>query len=266
MHDLTVDEKSSGLRLLTFIKNNSPLSTKSLRWLIEHNRCRVNGTTERFTSVKVAVGDRITLDDEIPEAKVSILFEDDTLIAIDKPAWIASEELLKEYFLVHRLDRDTTGVLLFAKNRAVKAAMENLFRQRSIEKSYVAIVHGTPREKEKVIDMPMIRLNSKPGETTWGIDKRGVHAETRYFVERSGKHYSKLLVFPKTGRTHQIRVHLAAVGHAVLGDCKYGTRKTRHFRPLLHALSVSFVHPQTKVSLTITSPLPEDIVEALKCL
>ncbi len=263
MNKWTIASVDSGKRLLAFAKQKlgDDFTTKDLRWSIEHHRCRFNRKVERFCSRRLSVGDRIEI---YPLKKLffqfeadRVLFEDELLLAYNKPAGIASPDLAKllELYLVHRLDRDTTGVMLFAKDREGQKELENLFRLRKIEKSYLAWVVGTPKEKSGVIDAPVAKIGQKEGEVTWGVadNEKGLEAKTEWVLEKPGKEASLIRCFPHTGRTHQIRVHLSHIGLPVVGDVRYGSREAcKTFRPLLHAEKVR-VNGQE-----ILAPLPKD--------
>lgn len=256
-------------RLLTFVKKKiNKLTTKELRWAIEHNRCQVNGLVERFASHRLKKGDRVVIWTEKSQPfkrnPARILYEDDSLLLYNKPASIDSLSLSKQLnaHLVHRLDRDTTGVLLLAKNMLLKKSLEHLFRKRTIQKHYLAIVEGNPQKTEGTIEKFLAPVKKREGAVVWGIVSRprGVWSKTAWRLEAQGKKSALLSCFPYTGRTHQLRVHLKGVGHPILGDVEYGgfNQPAKLFRPLLHAYELIFIHPQTKKKLTITAPLPSD--------
>lgn len=232
--------------LLSEIKSrfSNCYTVKDLRWTIEHNRCWVNDEVERFASRKLCRGDKISI---FPQKrprfvceKERILFEDDDLFVYNKPPLISSEALseLIGLPLVHRLDRDTSGVLLFPKNHRTKQTLEDLFRKRKIEKEYLAVVEGFPQKEGEIVKP----VKGKWAKTEW---KR---------LAIKGKR-ALLQCKPITGRTHQIRIHLKAIGHPIAGDYDYGTRRgnLKIFRPLLHAKRVKFD------SKEFSAPVPEDL-------
>lgn len=267
---------NSQARLLPFVRKQLPsFSIKDVRWSIEHHRCLVNKRVERFCSKRLNSGDIVELSPvERPQFMVDparILFDDETLFVYDKPANFTSEELssLLGFSLVHRLDRDTTGVILFAKTKQMQTHLETLFADRKIEKSYLAIVLGTPKQSEGTIEKPIGKLKEKEGEGLWGIvpPPKGKYAKTKWIVERTAKDFSLIRCTPVTGRTHQIKIHLSAIGLPILGDLRYGTRKASHlkfFRPLLHAQKLSFSHPITSKQLVFTAPLPDDLTAVIE--
>ena len=224
-----------------------------------------------------------------------MLLEDDWLIALDKPAGVAVhggsgvsfgviEQLrrarpeAKFLELVHRLDRDTSGILLVARRRAALTALQEQFRERATGKTYLALVVGTWPEKLKVIDAPLHKYLQPDGErrvrTTTADDPDGMRAIT--LVKRRGvlaaRHaqglpaMSLLEVTIKTGRTHQIRVHLASQGHAIAGDEKYGDfdlnkrlKKLGLPRMFLHAWRLQFDHPVTGERVQLQAELPAEL-------
>lgn len=198
--------------------------------------------------------------------KERILYEDDGLLIYNKPPFICSPSLASflKLFLVHRLDRDTTGVLILAKNPAAQAAMEKLFKQRKIEKEYHAIVKGFFPEK-KVVEGEMALLKRREGAVLWGLlpsRARGLWSKTSFKRLSSGKELAYLSCHPITGRTHQIRVHLKSLGSPILGDVEYGGRVQPEgvFRPLLHSSQISFIHPIKNRRIEVEAPLPEDLL------
>lgn len=275
----TVSKEESGLKLVAFLKQKlNDYSSRQLKSLLESNLCTINGVTERFGSIAVYAGDRIAL---VVEAKLlknkaqaalqkeRILYEDDVLLAYDKPAAIASEEIKSPYHLVHRLDRDTTGVLLFAKTKAAFDALVALFRGHQIKKTYYAIVEGVPKEKRGTVDNFLGKKHLYQGQTIWGSvpSDKGLRAVTDWEVDKSGRQAALIRCFPKSGRTHQLRVHLSEMGHPILGDFQYCRRFISTYQParcLLHAAVLSFPHPITHKTTTITSLIPEDFSAACK--
>jgi len=265
----TVLSEDSGVRLLSFVRKHAPaiFSTKDLRFAIEHHKCSLNKKVERFCSKKLQKGDvvEITLEHKpvFTFDPTRLLYEDDSFLVYDKPPQISSPDLasLLKLLLVHRLDRDTTGVLLLAKQKSMQKGLEELFRARTIEKSYVAIVTGRLPTPKGVIEKPIGKLSEREGEGLWGIvpPPRGAAAKTFWEVESTSSHFSYVRCKPVTGRTHQIRVHLSHLGCPIVGDLRYGKREAPlSFRPLLHASTLAFEHPLTKEKMFFEAPLPED--------
>ncbi|MFN0096947.1 MAG: RluA family pseudouridine synthase [Dehalococcoidia bacterium] len=248
----------------------------------------LNGLVVR-KSARVELGDELTLTLDLSPAHpapvefdIPVLYEDESLLAIDKPArlavhgapgdttpsvagWFAARMgdaltgFESEYpGVVHRLDKDTTGVLLLAKTPAAQAALSSAFEQRAAHKAYVAVCDGVPARREAVIDAPIARHPAD--RTRMGIVRHGRASRTHYEVLAQADEHAFVLVTPETGRTHQIRVHLAAVGIPVTFDAVYG--KAGAGRQLLHAWRLEIPHPDGGV-LTVTAPLPAEIVAFL---
>ncbi len=267
------------------------LSRARIQRLIADGLVQVNGGVVR-KSVQVSAGDRLDLVIPLVQhASVAasldlpILYEDDQLVVIDKPAGLAvhggpgdTSATVATWFvqhypaeaakfdaarpgIVHRLDKDTTGVLILAKTPAAEAALSLSFANRATDKQYVAVCDGVPARDRAVVEADIGR---HPGDRTrMAISRRGRSARTDYTVLASGRDHSLLLVHPVTGRTHQIRVHLAAVGVPVSCDRIYG--KAGATRQLLHAWRLSVPHPAGG-SLTVTAPLPADMLEAVHAM
>lgn len=253
----------SGNRLLAFLRDHltTKLTTKKLRWLIEHHRCKVNGKIERFCSYKVKKGDRVELILDLPEPahvdKKAILFEDDHYLFYNKPPQLASNELAKQLkcFLVHRLDRDTTGVMVFAKTKAAKERIEKLFRLREVNKTYLAYVSPPPQKMEGIITIRLTKKAIREGVSEAICDPEGKEAITQWKVIKVEGERALVELHPKTGRMHQLRAHLSAIGSPIVGDVVYGDRRQEALRPLLHASELKFEH------YAVSAPLPADFHE-----
>jgi len=209
----------------------------------------------------------------------TIIYEDDYILALNKPAGMDVEMLqawVKDNFkfaisnsyelrngLVHRLDKPTSGIILFAKTEDVFYAIQKQFADRTTEKVYEALVHGKVIPEEGTINAKIGRLPWK--RINFGVIESGREALTNYKVTASNGEYSLLELYPKTGRTHQLRVHLKHIGNLVVGDQKYAPRKIakadliKFGRLMLHAKSIKFVHPATKEKITLVAPLPNDL-------
>lgn len=270
----------AGIRLSHFIqKRVTPLSLARLKQALEHNRCLINGTIERFASTKVKPGDMVSFI-AYKEALAHtfeadrVLFEDDHLLIYNKPAGLTSEtdglpSLFPDYHLVHRLDRDTTGVMLFAKSPEIHKKISELFKELEVKKEYLAIVDRLPKISSGVVENSLGKIGWYEGQTIWGEVKKGAYAKTEWRMEKRLKRAALVRCFPLTGRTHQIRVHLCGIGHPILGDAQYSRSFACPYLPmrtLLHATQVSFVHPVTQQELTIKAPLPADFLKALQLL
>ena len=253
-------------------KLSSKGSGRAIKQALERGACSLNGRIERFGSLRVQAGDRITffLPKLVSALKPSplvfpLLFEDDHLLFFQKPSGeIVEEKSIRErlgqtVFLVHRLDRATSGVIVVAKTRSMQSLMEGLFRKRCVEKVYFAVVLGALREKQGVIRNFLAKKTCYDGQAIWGSCKKGVCAITYWYRMVSGSGWTLLQCVPKTGRTHQLRAHARSLGHPILGDVQYGRSYpniAQSDRLLLHAYSLAFSHPITKKPIHVVSPLP----------
>jgi 23S rRNA pseudouridine1911/1915/1917 synthase len=166
--------------------------------------------------------------------------------------------------IVHRLDRDTSGVILVAKNDAAHRSLARQLKDRTVEKTYVALVEGTPKPAEGVIDAPIGRDPRRRERMSVIAGAR--EAVTAYRVIDRFAGYALVEARPRTGRTHQIRVHLAAIGHPIAGDRVYGKRTPLVERQFLHALRIAFDHPRSGERVTLEAPIAPDLEEALRKL
>ena len=214
---------------------------------------------------------------------IPIIYEDDDLVVIDKPAGILVHPVKNEkntlldflkikypnIKLVHRLDRDTSGLMIVAKNEETYEWLKSQFLNRQIKKKYLALIHGTLKDKKGIIAKSISKSRKRGGsQTTTPIGKRR-EAITRYNVIKEYPNYSLLEVFPETGRTHQIRVHLASIGHPITGDEKYKFKRQPKIeglnRQFLHASYLNFQLPNGKM-LELSSKLPEELDKILEKL
>ena len=199
-------------------------------------------------------------------AALNILYEDDALLFVNKPAGIvvqrgydADEPVLLEIamqhaqplFLMQRLDRGTSGVMFFSKLASINANLTRQFEQKRIRKRYVAICEGELGERQ-TIDAPLIRI----GPISFGVGDGGKRAVTIVTPLRATPRGSLIAIDLMTGRTHQIRVHLAAIGHPLAGDWLYGQRNEA--RPMLHARELSMTHPLRNEPLRVATAVPDD--------
>ena len=227
-----------------------------------------------------------------------IIYEDQALLVVDKPSgWIVNEAdtttsqpVLQTWLksldyplaksreersgIVHRLDKETSGVLLVAKTKEAFESLQEQFKSRMVQKTYTALVHGRVEPSEGEIEVPVGRLPWR--RDRFGVLPGGRESKTSYklegYYQREAQKYSLIKAFPKTGRTHQIRVHLKYIKHPVVGDEFYAGRKTarqeRKWCPrlFLHASEIKFVHPKDGRSLSFESSLPSDLTSVLKSL
>jgi RluA family pseudouridine synthase len=281
-----VSLEQSHCKLLLFLTDSlqNQYSARAVKKMIESNRCRINGRVERLASTPVMVGDEIDL--VLEEKKLHILsfessriiYEDQALLIYNKPAGITCDEsgmikIFKAYapelFLIHRLDRNTTGILLFAKTQVILQEMIRQFKCFQVQKSYLAIVQGKLAKPQGKIENFLSKKISYEGQTIWGKDSHGLYACTDWKELKKGKQVSLVNCFPRTGRTHQIRVHMSEMGHPIVGDFQYGAKPMNHYHPvryLLHAEKIGFYHPISQEFVSFVSPLPLDFSDAMKKL
>lgn len=262
--------------LAQFLASRLSESGKSVRRKLEARLCRVNGQVERFGSRRLSRGDRLeiaphwkkTREKEEASLLQTILYEDDDLLFVDKPAGVvcdAGKRLPRGLLWVHRLDRETTGALAIAKRKEVQEALFSLFAERTVEKEYRALVDGVLTREEGVIESSLVRKRGYAGQTIWGSSPHGREKSvTRFRCLAKGKNASWVACFPETGRTHQIRVHLAEMGHPILGDRQYAASFRCPFfaeRILLHAGRLAFCYKGKEYD--IRSPVPKDMEQAV---
>ncbi len=221
---------------------------------------------------------------------MKIIHGDDYLIVLDKPAGLSVlpdgwekdsqylvrllEERYGKIYVVHRLDKITSGVMVFARDAETHRALNIQFENHEAQKTYHAIVEGNPKWEEKVAKHPL-RANVGHKHRTMVDDKRGKPSETRFRVikryqartEQGRSEAALLEAKPMTGRTHQIRVHAYALGHPLVEDVLYGSRDRYGIpRPMLHAQTLSLIHPTTKERVKFSAPHPGDFEDAIKII
>ena len=207
---------------------------------------------------------------------IKIIYENNDVIVIDKPAGLLVHPVLNEkntlvdYFpnvkLVHRLDKDTSGLMVMAKNEKAYAFLKEQFQNREIKKKYLALVHGTLKDKKGIIAKSISKSRKRGGSQTIAPIGRKREAITRYEVIKEYPNYTLLEAMPETGRTHQIRVHLASIGHPIAGDEKYKFKRQSEIeglnRQFLHAKYLKFKLPSGEIK-EFESDLPDDLKSAL---
>lgn len=213
---------------------------------------------------------------------MKIIYEDNHLIVVDKPAGLPvlpdgwekdSEYLVKileeqfgKIFIVHRLDKITSGVMVFGRDAETHRSLNMQFESHEAQKTYHAILEGKPKWDEKVARHPL-RANVGHKHRTMVDDKNGSPSETRFKVIKRYPEAALVEAKPMTGRTHQIRVHAYALGHPLIEDILYGSQDRYGFsRPMLHSQTLTFIHPATKERVKFSAPRPEDFEEAITIL
>jgi len=301
-HELIIDEHHAGQRIDNFlISRLKGLPRTRIYRILRRGEVRVNKGRIR-QHYRLKPGDVV----RIPPLRMtqtqarraaspslqtlvahSILFEDDGLIVLDKPSGVAVHggsgrshgviEALRaargahQYLeLVHRLDRETSGCLMVAKRRPVLTGLHRAFRERAVHKRYLVLVKGRWSGGPREVDAGLTRSVLRSGERVVGVDAHGRRGRTRFIPVSVGPVASLLEALPHTGRTHQIRVHAASLGHPVAGDSKYGERvfnqrlRRQGLRRLfLHAAGLAFENPGTGTRLRVEAPLPAELAVTL---
>ena len=286
---------SDGRRLDVQLSETAGISRSRAAALMEEGYCLLGGEPCRKAGTKPPAGREVVLTvpapkDAVPQAEdipLEILYEDGDLAVVVKPRGMVVhpaaghsdgtlvnallgnlDELSgiggeKRPGIVHRLDKDTSGIMMVAKNDETQTELSRMLKDREIEKHYRALAEGRFREPEGEIDAPIDR--SKKDRKKMAVDPDGRPALTRWKVLAEGTACTLLDVHILTGRTHQIRVHLKSIGHPVCGDELYGFEKgVRVPCLMLHAYSLAFEHPRTKEKMSFTAELPEDFILGLK--
>lgn len=238
----------------------------TLQKFIKAGFVKVDGEVVLKPNQKFPDGVKIELkvpdDLKYADVKPEILYEDENVIVVNKPAGLLSEakgeycpeRTLADFGLIcHRLDRDTSGVMILAKSEEVQKFLKRQFQDRKVHKTYYAVVEGELKHPEAKIELPLIRDLKRP--TTFRVDPNGKPAETFYKVVKSDGEHSLVELKPVTGRTHQLRVHMKFLGHPIMGDRVYDGEKAE--RLFLHAKELEITLPGGK-RVTFTAELPQE--------
>jgi len=296
--------KTQTRRIDQFLVDRVPdLSRAAVQRLIDDGLVTVNSKPTK-ASYKIKEGDQVVMvappepvHDLVPEPiPLEIIYEDEHFLALNKQADLIVHPARGKWTgtlvnglvhygqkwstvngawrpgILHRLDRNTTGVMLVAKSDEAHWRMARQFENRTIQKTYVAVVHGVPKLLADVLDLPIGR--DKYVRERQAVRKEsngGRQAITKYEILESFANFAFVKLSPKTGRTHQLRVHMSAIGHPIVGDDMYGGQvfasgDYRLARQALHAQEITFVHPGTLKTITLKAPLPPDMVELLRIL
>ncbi len=287
-----VPDGARGTRLDRFLAAHLGSRSRA-QTLIDGGQVRVDGRV-RAKRHQVQPGERITVqaagNEVVPDAAsgaqapYAVAYEDEHLMVVEKPAGVVVHPARGNWSgtlaqalagragggeepwragIVHRLDRDTSGLLVVAKNDAVHRALKELLSARALRREYLALVDGHPPARSGTIDAPIGR--DRRDRVLMSIDSDDPReARTHFEVERLLPEAALLRIALETGRTHQIRVHLAAIGHPVCGDPQYGVAGRYGLeRQFLHATRLAFAHPVSGEPVDVTSPLPPDLADAL---
>lgn len=284
---VTVNADHAGTRLDVFVAAQLPeLSRAFIQKLCANGKVMVNGAGSKVGN-KLREGDEVAIDytpsdaAAIPHIEVPIIYEDDDVIVMNKPIGLLTHALgvhgtepsIASFLrsktasldgeragIVHRLDRATSGIIIGAKNQKALSWLQKQFAERKAKKTYVALVEGQLSLPEAVIDMPIERNPKAPA--MFRVGANGKSAVTAYKVLEQGERYALIELRPETGRTHQLRVHLAHIGHPIAGDPLYGKGKYGD-RLFLHAQKLEITLPNRERK-TFTAPLPTEFRKTLK--
>lgn len=303
--EFTVTQGEQPKRLDVFLVNRErDISRAALQRLIELGRIRLNDQVVK-PSQKIKPGDRITMDVPKPEPlsirgeaiPLDILFEDDSLLVLNKPPGIVAHpapgnwtgtlvNALLHHFqtsggtistiggkerpgLVHRLDKETSGIMVVTKTDTAHRALATQFKLHSITRVYEAVAWGVPKKGRGLIELAIGR-DIKDRKKFSARTTSPKQSSTEYVVARRyGKVAAHVVLYPRTGRTHQLRVHLTSLGHPILGDQTYGGKRVCGIegltipRVMLHARTLGFIHPSTGVLVEYTRPVPADMEKVM---
>lgn len=299
MKQFIVKDEEANLRLDKVVANRyKELSRTNIQKLIEENRILVNNKNQK-ASYKVLIDDNIQIEEiqakEIDlkpqDIPLDIIYEDDDIIVVNKQKGLvvhpangnpdgtlvnAIMAICKDSLsgiggeirpgIVHRLDKDTSGLIIIAKNDKAHIHLSEQIKNREIEKTYIALVRGVIKENEATINMPIGRSTKDRKKMT--VTKNGKNAVTHFKVMKRYDKYTLLEVKIETGRTHQIRVHMAEIGYPIIGDTVYSNGKNQ-FKvegQMLHAAKLTFKHPITNKELNLEAPLPKYFKDILNKL
>ena len=292
---IDVSDEETGERIDSFLSGKTEFTRTRIQQLIKDKNITVNGKATK-SSYKIEENDEIVI--EVPEAetteikpeniKIDIVYEDSYIAVINKQAGLVVHPAHGHYSgtlvnailyhikdlsgingeirpgIVHRLDKDTSGLIVIAKNDKVHTALTEMFQEKKIRKTYLAILKGKLNKTEgKVVTQIGRDKNDRKKMTVIDDITKGKNAITNYKVVSQNNLFTLVKVNIETGRTHQIRVHMRHLGYPILGDSVYG-RKDNEKRQMLHAYKLEFLHPVTGHQMEFTGEIPEDFQKALK--
>ena len=292
---IDVPDEETGERIDSFLSGKTDLTRTRIQQLIKDRNITVNGKPTK-SSYKIEENDEIII--EVPEVetteikpeniKIDIVYEDSDIAVINKQAGLVVHPAHGHYSgtlvnailyhikdlsgingeirpgIVHRLDKDTSGLIVIAKNDKVHTALTEMFQEKKIRKTYLAILKGKLNKSEgKIVTQIGRDKNDRKKMTVIDDITKGKNAITNYRVISQNNLFTLVKVNIETGRTHQIRVHMRYLGYPILGDSVYG-RKDNEKRQMLHAYKLEFLHPVTGRQMEFTGEIPEDFQKALK--
>ena len=292
---IDVSDEETGERIDSFLSGKTEFTRTRIQQLIKDKNITVNGKATK-SSYKIEENDEIAI--EVPEAetteikpeniKIDIVYEDSDIAVINKQAGLVVHPAHGHYSgtlvnailyhikdlsgingeirpgIVHRLDKDTSGLIVIAKNDKVHTTLTEMFQEKKIRKTYLAILKGKLNKSEgKIVTQIGRDKNDRKKMTVIDDITKGKNAITNYKVVSQNNLFTLVKVNIETGRTHQIRVHMRHLGYPILGDSVYG-RKDNEKRQMLHAYKLEFLHPVTGHQMEFTGEIPEDFQKALK--
>ncbi|MDO4903000.1 MAG: RluA family pseudouridine synthase [Limosilactobacillus sp.] len=292
---LTIDQDMTGRIDKVLAQQFDQFSRSHLQKWIEEGHVLVNGQAVK-PKYKLAVGDEVVIQPEEPQKidlepediPLDIVYEDDDVVVVNKPQGMVvhpapghpGHTLVNALLyhcplstingefrpgIVHRIDKDTSGLLMVAKNDMAHQSLADQLKAKSNKREYVALVHGVINQDSGTIDAPIGR--SRKDRKKMAVVEDGRHAVTHFKVLKRYRHYTLVSCRLETGRTHQIRVHMKSIGHPLAGDPLYGPRKTLPGNgQYLHARELGFTHPRTGEQLLFQAPLPDYFQKMLEKL
>ena len=295
MKIFVVEEEDKGTRLDQYLVKQLDLTRTRVQNLIKENNIKVNNEKTKVAykiepndSVRVYIPEVVEKDKEAEDIKLDIVYQDGDIAIINKYSGMVVHPAHGHYSgtlvnailfqikdlsgingemrpgIVHRLDKDTSGLIIVAKNDKAHTKLTEMFKNKEIKKTYLAIVKGKVSKETGRIETNIGRDEKDRKKMSVSRDeKKGKLAITTYKVIDSNERYSLLDVNIETGRTHQIRVHMKHIGYPILGDIVYGRPDNKIMRQMLHAYKLEFKHPITSEEMVLEAQLPKDFVEAL---
>ena len=288
--NLKIDTALEGKEIRSILRSNMELSASIIKELKKtENGIMLNGE-KVFVDRCVKIGDELVISIADMGSKnivpvnipLDILYEDEEIIAVNKPGTMPTHPSQNHYYdtlangimyyfkdvdftfrAITRLDRETSGVVIVAKNPLSAQILGNQMKKKEIQKEYIAVVNGVPEPQSGVIDAPIKRKGQSVMLRCVAID--GKEAITEYAVEEEGKGFSLVRLKPLTGRTHQLRVHMSYNGTPIYGDDLYGAPQKSE-RTRLHCRSVTFLHPVSKEKIKVEAPVPFDMEKLFELL
>ena len=293
---MVVKVVENNIRIDKYLSNNTDLSRTLISKMIDNGYILVNDKPTK-NNYKVKENDIIKIDEsfkeetniEPEEMKLNIVYEDNDIIIVNKPSGMVVHPGNGNYSgtlvnglmyytnslsdingeirpgIVHRIDKDTSGLIIIAKNNKTHEILSDYFKNKTITRTYIALVKGEIRTNSGTIDAPIGR-SDKDRKKMAVTSKNSKNAITHFTVLKRYKGYTLIKCKLDTGRTHQIRVHMNYIGHPVYNDPVYTNDKCSDFGQFLHSYSMEFIHPITKEKMYFECPLPEYFTEFLKCL